>query len=106
PAMTVILVFPRSCGGFRGGVTECGLGSPRWSRCVAFRCAHRCVPCGGSVVGAVGDPVNTVVDNESATAARGSPAGGPVLDAPTSGPLDTPDEALDGPGEDLDESDL
>jgi RNA polymerase sigma-70 factor (sigma-E family) len=42
-------------------------------------------------VGAVGDPVNTVVDNESATAARGSPAASPVLDAPTSGLLDRPD---------------
>jgi RNA polymerase sigma-70 factor (sigma-E family) len=52
-------------------------------------------------VGAVGDPVNTVVDNESAMAARGSPAAGPVLDAPTSGLGDTPDEALDGPDEDL-----
>jgi RNA polymerase sigma-70 factor (sigma-E family) len=54
-------------------------------------------------VGAVGDPVNTVVDNESATAARGSPAAGPVLDPPTSGLLDTPDETLDGP-DDLDAS--
>jgi RNA polymerase sigma-70 factor (sigma-E family) len=52
-------------------------------------------------VGAVGDPVNTVVDNESATAARGSPAPGPVLDAPASGLLATPDEALDGPDEDF-----
>jgi RNA polymerase sigma-70 factor (sigma-E family) len=46
-------------------------------------------------VGAVGDPVNTVVDNESATAARDSPAAGPVLDPRTSGLLDTPDETLD-----------
>jgi RNA polymerase sigma-70 factor (sigma-E family) len=55
-------------------------------------------------VGAVGDPVNTVVDNESATAARASPAAGPVRDTPTSGLLDTPDEALDGPDENLDAS--
>jgi RNA polymerase sigma-70 factor (sigma-E family) len=50
-------------------------------------------------VGAVGDPVNTVVDNKSATAARDSPAAGPVLDASASGLLDTRDEALDGPDE-------
>jgi RNA polymerase sigma-70 factor (sigma-E family) len=54
-------------------------------------------------VGAVGDPVNTVVGSESAMAARASPAAGPVLDAPTPGLLDTPGETLVGP-DDLDAS--
>ena len=52
-------------------------------------CAHRCAPQGGSGTGAVGKPVNTVVDAQSATAVRGSPAADPVLGA-SADLLDTP----------------
>jgi RNA polymerase sigma-70 factor (sigma-E family) len=88
--MTVILVFPQSCGGFWGGVTECGSGSTRSSRSVAFCCARRWPPQGESGTGAVGKPVNTVVDAQSATAVRGSPAADPVLAPSTAGLLDAP----------------
>jgi RNA polymerase sigma-70 factor (sigma-E family) len=74
--MTVILVFPQSCGGFWGGVTECGLGSTGSAGNVAKSCpsAHR----SGVRVG--GEPVSTtVVDNQSTEAARGSPVGDPIL---------------------------
>jgi RNA polymerase sigma-70 factor (sigma-E family) len=74
--MTVILVFPQSCGGFWGGVTECGLGSTESAGDVAKSCpsAH------GSAVRVGGEPVSaTVVDNQSAEAVRGSPVGDPIL---------------------------
>ncbi len=41
--------------------------------------------------------MNTVVDSQSATAARGSPDADPVLEPPTGGLLDAPTEDLDAP---------
>ena len=87
PAMTVILVFPQSSGGFWGGVTECGLGSTRSTRNVAKCCAprHR----SGTSVG--GEPVSTtVVDSQSTEAARGSPAADPILEPAPAGILGAP----------------
>jgi RNA polymerase sigma-70 factor (sigma-E family) len=87
--MTVILVFPQSCGGFWGGVTECGSGNIRSSRSVALCSACRWVPGDESGANAVAKPVNTVVDAQSRTAVRGSPAADPIL-APLSAPEDPP----------------
>jgi RNA polymerase sigma-70 factor (sigma-E family) len=78
--MTVILVFPQSCGGFWGGVTECGLGSTRSTRDVALCCPSQ--QRSGLSVG--GDQVSTtVVDSQSTEAARGSPVVDPILEAPS-----------------------
>jgi RNA polymerase sigma-70 factor (sigma-E family) len=49
--------------------------------------------------------VNTVVDSQSATAARGSPAADPVLEPPTGGLLDAPTEDLDAPDGEFEELD-
>src|ERR1700722_15847216 len=76
--MTVILVFPQSCGGFWGGVTECGSGSTRSSRSIALCSARSHVPPGGSGAGAVPEPVNTGGAPEPGGAARGSPAAAPI----------------------------
>src|SRR3984957_5825596 len=87
--MTVILVFPQSCGGFWGGVTECGSGNTRSSRSVALCSARRWTPGDESGASAVAKPVNTVVDAQSRAVVRGSPAADPVL-APLSAPEDPP----------------
>jgi RNA polymerase sigma-70 factor (sigma-E family) len=79
-----ILVFPQSCGGFWGGVTECGLGSAGPPR--------HAVPCraqsreSGTRVG--NDPVNAIVDGQSAqaTAALDDPVTDVVLLAGASAP--------------------
>src|ERR1700722_19420220 len=88
--MTVILVFPQSCGGFWGGVTECGSGSTRSSRSVALCSARRWAAQGGSGTGAVAKPVNAVVDTQATAAVRDSPAADPVLAPATAGLLDAP----------------
>jgi RNA polymerase sigma-70 factor (sigma-E family) len=77
PTAVDILVFPQSCGGFWGGVTECGLGSAGLSRHAA--------PCraqsreSGTRVG--NDHVNAIVHGQSAqaTAALDGPAADAVL---------------------------
>jgi RNA polymerase sigma-70 factor (sigma-E family) len=85
-----ILVFPQSCGGFWGGVTECGLGSTSSSRSAVERCAHR----RGSGTGVGGEAVN----RPSAEAVLDSPAADPVLAAPPPDVLEATrvDAALDG----------
>jgi RNA polymerase sigma-70 factor (sigma-E family) len=94
--MTVILVFPQSSGGSWGGVTECGLGSTRSTRNVTKCCA----PQHESGMNVGGEPVSTtVVDNQSTEAARGSPAGNPMLEPAPAGVLGAPtDESTDDAG--------
>jgi RNA polymerase sigma-70 factor (sigma-E family) len=87
--MMDILVFPQSCGGFWGGVTECGLGSAKsWPNAVR-RCGHR----HGSGIRVGGEPVN----GQSAEAVLDSPPAEPVLEAPPVGVFDArADAALNG----------
>jgi RNA polymerase sigma-70 factor (sigma-E family) len=87
--MTVILVFPQSCGGFWGGVTECGSVNTRSLRSVALCSARRWVPGDESGADAVAKPVNTVVDAQSRAAVRDSPAADPIL-APLGAAEDPP----------------
>jgi RNA polymerase sigma-70 factor (sigma-E family) len=76
--MMDILVFPQSSGGFWGGVTECGLGSARSSSRQASGGAAETSRSGTDVGG---EPVNTVVDGQSAKAVFDGRVADPVLAA-------------------------